>query len=165
MRLLTLSLLFALLAIPVRAQQDIDVAGVSLSLPQSWKGAAESDESQAPRRLSYTFSNLNAVSDLNGARLIVYRVTGLNGVDRNEWWRGRLAYGYGGMRPVAAVSPTEMIFDQARGYRTEGSGRAGVIYFTQHGQAYYAIHVSTVADDFEGQLPALLDVARTIRFL
>lgn len=165
MRLLALPLLFALLAIPARAQQDIAVAGVSLSLPQSWKGSVESDESQAPRRASYTFSNMNAHSDLNGARLIVYRVTGLNALDRNEWWRGRLTFGYGESRPVAAASRNEMVFDQARGYRTEGNARRGIIYFTQHGPTYFAIHISTVADAFEEQLPALLDVARTVEFL
>lgn len=164
MRLLALPLLFVLFALPVLAQQDISVAGVSLSLPLSWEGPAESDESRAPRQASYTFDNTNVESSLNGARLIVYRVTGLNGLDRHEWWRGTLAFGYEGARPIAAITPDEMVFAQATGYRTEGNGRLGAIYFTQHGPAFYAIHFSAPADVFEEQLPALLDVARTIRF-
>ncbi len=164
MRLLALPLLFALLAMPVLAQQDIAVAGVSLSLPQGWDGPAESNESRAPGQASYTFDNTNAESSLNGARLIVYRVTGLNRLDRNQWWRGTLRFGYAGARPIAAITPDEMVFVQATGYRTEGNGRLGTIYFTQHGPAFYAIHFSAPADVFEEQLPALLDVARTIRF-
>lgn len=164
MRLLALPLLFALLAMPVLAQQDIAVAGVSLSLPQGWDGPVESDESHAPQRASYTFNNMNEESSLNGARLIIYRVTGLNALDRNKWWGGRLAFGYAGARPIAAATPDEMVFAQATGYRTQGNGRLGTIYFTQHGPAFYAIHVSTQEDVFEEQLPALLDVVRTIRF-
>ena len=165
MRLLALPLLFALLVVSAQAQQDLVVGGVSLSVPESWNGAVDSDESQAPRRASYTFSNQNPASDLIGAQLIVYRVTGLNAIDRNEWWRGRLPYGYAGARPVAAISSHEMVFDNARGYRTEGNSRHGTIYFTQNGPAYYAIHVSAPADSFHSQLPALLDVVRTVRFL
>ncbi len=165
MRLLALPLLLALLALPVRAQQDIAVGGISLSLPLDWDGPVQSDESQAPRRASYLFSNQNVESELLGARLIVYRVTGLNVIDRNEWWRGRLSFGYAGARPVSAITPQEMVFEQASGYRTEESGRLGTIYFTQNGPAFYAIHFSAPADSFEDQLPALLEVVRTIRFL
>ncbi len=165
MRLLALPLLIALLAIPVRAQQQIAVGGVSLSLPMSWKGPAETDESRAPAWAAYAFNNLNTESELIGARLIICRVTGLDAIERNQWWRGRLPFGYGDSRPVAAASEIEMVFDQARGYRTQGSDRLGTIYFTQHGQAYYAIHISTEADVFEEQLPALLNVARSIQFL
>ena len=164
MRLLALPLLFALFVVPVLAQQDIAVAGVSLSLPQSWKGPVERDERHAPQRASYTFSNMNAASSLNGARLIVYRVTGLNRLDRNQWWRGTLRFGYAGARPIAAITPDEMVFAQATGYRTQGNGRLGTIYFTQHGPAFYAIHVSAPADVFEELLPALIDVVRTVRF-
>lgn len=165
MRLLALPLLALLLAIPVRAQQEIAVAGVTLSLPQSWKGPSESNETQAPQRASYTFTNLNAESELNGARLIVFRVTGLNALDRNQWWRGRLPFGYAGSRPIDAVDPDELIFEDARAYRTDGGGHLGNIYLTQYGQTYYAIHISAPADSFQEQLPALLDLARTIRFL
>jgi len=165
MRLLALPLLFVLFALPVLAQQDVAVAGVSLSLPLGWEGPVESDESRAPRQASYTFDNTNTESSLSGARLIVYRVTGLNGLDRHEWWRGTLAFGYAGARPIAPITPDEIVFAQATGYRTQGTSRLGTIYFTQHGPAFYAIHVSAPADVFEEQLPALLDVARTIRFL
>jgi len=164
MRLLALPLLLAVFSAPAFAQQQVAIADLTLTLPDDWIGAIERDESRAPQRASYTLSNMNAESNLSGARLIVYRVTGLNRLDRNQWWRGTLAFGYAGSRPVAAVSPDEMVSDQTRGYRTEGNDRFGNIYFTQHGPAFYAIHVSAPADVFEEQLPALIDVARTIRF-
>ncbi len=165
MRLLALPLLIALFAQPVCAQQEFAVGGVSLSLPNTWKGVAETNESHAPLRASYTFTNQNVNSELNGARVIVYRVMGLNGRERNQWWRGRLSFGYAGSRPVAAVVQDQMVFDNARAYRTDGNGQLGNIYLTQHGQAYFAIHISAPANVFESYLPALLDVARSIRFL
>ena len=164
MRLLALPLLLAVISTPVFAQQEVAIAGLTLTLPDDWTGAVERNESRAPRQASYTFDNTNAESSLSGSRLIVYRVTGLNGLDRHQWWRGTLAFGYEGARPIAAITPDEMVFVQATGYRTEGNGRLGAIYFTQHGPAFYAIHFSAPADVFEEQLPALLDVARTIRF-
>ena len=164
MRLLALPLLLAVFSAPAFAQQQVAITGLTLTLPDDWTGDVERNESRAPQRASYTFNNMNVESSLNGARLIVYRVTGLNRLDRNQWWRGTLPFGYAGSRPIAAATPDEIVLAQATVYRTQGNGRLGTIYFTQHGSAFYAIHVSAPVDVFEEQLPALLDVVRTIRF-
>ena len=165
MRFLALPLFLLLTIAPALAQVDVAVGDITFSMPAHWKGPADSNESRLPYQASYTFSNDNTDSALYGARMIIHRIVGLDRIERERFLRGQLALGYNGLRPYAAVTQDEMMFPTARGYKTSGNERAGNIYFVQHGMTYYTIHLTASEDAFESQLPALLDIARSIRFL
>lgn len=162
MRLPILAFLVFALAVPAFAQQSVAVADVALTLPNDWKGTVESDESRAPYNSFYVFRNTNSESAIDGAELVVQRVIGFDRVERDNFLRGRLSYGYSGLRAINSVPQDEMPFSTARGYKTSGNNRLGNIYFIQHGMTYYAIHFSAPTNTFEAALPVFLDIARSI---
>lgn len=164
MRLLVLSLLILCTTYCVAAQQSVAISDLTVTLPSDWKGEIQGDESQAPYNASYVFENTNPESSLTGSTLVVSRVIGFDRVERERFFRGRINAGYGGLRAVAAVPENEMMFRAARGYKTEGIGLKGNIYFIQNGMTFYAVHITAPEPQFTTYLPEFIDILESIEF-